>query len=79
MRFGGGAPLEVARGARPRSAAGERRLGGTGRLLVRKSGTEPLIRIMAEGEDEALVAAVVDEIAAAPSRRPGTAAESAAE
>jgi phosphoglucosamine mutase len=29
--------------------------GGKGRLLVRKSGTEPLVRIMAEGDDEALV------------------------
>src|SRR5579885_2106152 len=45
-------------------AAGEKRLGNAGRLLVRKSGTEPLIRIMAEGEDEELVAAVVEEIAA---------------
>ena len=30
--------------------------------MIRKSGTEPLIRVMAEGEDEALVAEVVDEI-----------------
>jgi phosphoglucosamine mutase len=44
---------------------GENRLAGTGRLLIRKSGTEPLIRVMAEGEDEALVAAVVDDICAA--------------
>jgi len=46
-------------------SAGERRLGKAGRLVVRKSGTEPLIRIMAEGEDERLVATIVDEIAAA--------------
>jgi phosphoglucosamine mutase len=46
-------------------AEGERRLGERGRLLVRKSGTEPLIRIMAEGEDEALVLAVIDAVAAA--------------
>ncbi len=46
-------------------AEGERRLGERGRLLVRKSGTEPLIRIMAESEDEALVASVVDAVAAA--------------
>ncbi len=46
-------------------AAGEARLNGAGRVLIRKSGTEPLIRVMAEGEDESLVAAVVDEIAAA--------------
>jgi len=39
------------------------RLNGTGRLLVRASGTEPLIRIMAEGDDEKLVSQVVKEIA----------------
>jgi phosphoglucosamine mutase len=44
--------------------AGTRDLGESGRLLVRRSGTEPLIRIMAEGEDETLVAAVVDRVAA---------------
>jgi phosphoglucosamine mutase len=43
----------------------ERRLNGAGRLLVRKSGTEPVIRIMAEGEDEKLVRAVVQDIATA--------------
>jgi len=46
-------------------AEGERRLAGTGRLLIRPSGTEPLIRIMAEGEDEELIAAVTSDIAAA--------------
>ena len=40
----------------------EARLDGKGRLLIRKSGTEPLIRVMAEGEDEALVEATVDGI-----------------
>jgi phosphoglucosamine mutase len=59
-------------------AEGERRLGEQGRLLVRKSGTEPLIRIMAEGEDEALVAAVVDAVAAAV-RSAGGAGQRAAE
>ncbi|PKU26447.1 phosphoglucosamine mutase [Telmatospirillum siberiense] len=43
---------------------GERRLAGSGRLLIRKSGTEPLIRVMAEGEDETLIAQVVDDIIA---------------
>jgi phosphoglucosamine mutase len=46
-------------------AAGEGKLKGLGRLLIRKSGTEPLIRVMAEAEDEALMRAVVDEIAGA--------------
>ncbi len=64
VRFAGGAPLE-ATVVKEVISAGERRLGKAGRLVVRKSGTEPLIRIMAEGEDEKLVAAIVDEIAAA--------------
>ncbi|HWD28256.1 MAG TPA: phosphoglucosamine mutase [Rhizomicrobium sp.] len=45
--------------------AGEARLNGSGRLLVRKSGTEPVIRVMAEGDDEALVRAVVGDIVSA--------------
>jgi phosphoglucosamine mutase len=45
--------------------AGEAELTGRGRLLIRKSGTEPLIRVMAEGDDEALVVRVVAEIAKA--------------
>ena len=64
VRFGGGAPLDAA-SVKAAISAGERRLGAAGRLVVRKSGTEPLIRIMAEGEDAALVTAIVDEIAAA--------------
>ncbi|MDO8606810.1 MAG: phosphoglucosamine mutase, partial [Phaeospirillum sp.] len=43
-------------------AAGEDKLAGQGRLLIRKSGTEPLIRVMAEGEDQDQVTAVVDDI-----------------
>ncbi len=77
VRFGGGAPLEAPR-VKTAIAEGEGRLKGCGRLLVRKSGTEPLIRIMAEGEDETLVAAVVEEIAAAV-REAGAAATRAAE
>lgn len=45
-------------------ARAEDRLNGKGRLLVRKSGTEPLIRVMAEGEDETMVRSLVDELAA---------------
>jgi phosphoglucosamine mutase len=59
-------------------SAGQTRLGAQGRLLVRKSGTEPLIRIMAEGEDKMLVASVVEDIAAALAAA-GHAEESAAE
>ncbi len=44
-------------------AAGERALGEGGRLLIRKSGTEPVVRVMAEGEDEKTVGEVVDSIA----------------
>ncbi|HZG09037.1 MAG TPA: phosphoglucosamine mutase [Allosphingosinicella sp.] len=61
VRFGGGAPLE-ADSVKCAIADAEARLAGTGRLVIRKSGTEPLIRVMAEGEDEALVEEVVDSI-----------------
>jgi phosphoglucosamine mutase len=46
-------------------AEAEKRLSGSGRILVRASGTEPLIRVMAEGDDEALVHQLVSEIAGA--------------
>ncbi|MEL6217978.1 MAG: phosphoglucosamine mutase, partial [Pseudomonadota bacterium] len=45
-------------------AEGERALGQTGRLVIRKSGTEPLIRVMGESEDPALLEQVVDGICA---------------
>ncbi|MBI4184441.1 MAG: phosphoglucosamine mutase [Proteobacteria bacterium] len=64
VRFNGVSPLDRA-SVKKAIGAGEHRLGGNGRLLVRKSGTEPVIRVMAEGEDGALVGAVVDEVAAA--------------
>jgi phosphoglucosamine mutase len=64
VRFGGGAPLE-APAVKAAIAAGEAALAGQGRILIRKSGTEPLIRVMAEGEDAALVAQVVDTICTA--------------
>lgn len=41
---------------------GEKKLGEKGRLLIRKSGTEPLIRVMAEGEDKILVENIVNDI-----------------
>ena len=64
VRFNGGAPLENA-GVRKCIASAERELEGRGRLLIRKSGTEPLIRVMAEGDDAALVERLVDDICAA--------------
>ncbi|MGZ3375090.1 MAG: phosphoglucosamine mutase [Phenylobacterium sp.] len=64
VRFGGGKPLEDA-SVQGAIAEAEQRLNGCGRLLVRASGTEPLIRIMAEGDDEKLVSQVVREVAGA--------------
>ena len=62
VRFAAGArPLEEDR-VRAAIAEAEARLAGSGRLLIRKSGTEPLIRVMAECEDEALLARIVDEV-----------------
>ena len=52
-------------------AASEARLTGKGRLLIRKSGTEPLIRVMAECEDRGLLAEVVDEIVFAVQKAAG--------
>ena len=54
----------AARGRQRRSAiaAAEAELEGRGRLVIRKSGTEPLIRVMAEGDDPALVERLVDDI-----------------
>jgi phosphoglucosamine mutase len=46
-------------------AEGRARLGQTGRLVIRESGTEPVIRVMAESDDEGLVDAVVKDIATA--------------
>ena len=64
VRFAAGKPLEDA-GVKAVIAEAEARLNGAGRLVVRASGTEPLIRIMAEGDDEKLVSQVVKEIAGA--------------
>ncbi|MGE0407993.1 MAG: phosphoglucosamine mutase [Amphiplicatus sp.] len=61
VRFKGASPLENP-AVREAIKAGEARLGQLGRVLVRKSGTEPLIRVMAEGEDEKRVKEVVADI-----------------
>ncbi|MDP3400759.1 MAG: phosphoglucosamine mutase, partial [Brevundimonas sp.] len=64
VRYAAGKPMESAT-VKAAIAEGEARLKGQGRVLVRKSGTEKLIRVMAEGDDEALVRSVVDDICAA--------------
>jgi phosphoglucosamine mutase len=63
VRFGGGAdPLQTAEVKQAVTAA-EEELGNRGRVLLRKSGTEPLIRVMVEGESETLVVALANKIA----------------
>ena len=61
VRYRNGSPLELDP-VKHAIRAAELKLGSTGRLLVRKSGTETLIRVMAEGEDEARVAEVVGDV-----------------
>ena len=70
VRFNGTAPLEQEEVQRAIRAA-ETILGAGGRLLIRKSGTEPVIRVMAEGEDEALVGRAVAEVVRAVERVAG--------
>ena len=64
VRYTSGKPLETA-GVKAAIADAEARLAGVGRLLVRPSGTEKLIRVMAEGDDARLVKSVVADVAAA--------------
>ena len=61
VRFGGGDPLADTQ-VQAAIAEGEAMLAGKGRLVIRASGTEPLIRVMAEGDDAGEVEAVVDMI-----------------
>ena len=64
VRYGvGQTPLEAA-SVQSAIADAETKLVGKGRLLIRKSGTEPLVRVMAECEDADLLAQVVDGIVA---------------
>ena len=58
VRFQGSSPLRDP-GVRAAIADAEATLAPGGRLLMRESGTEPVVRVMAEGEDEALVHRVV--------------------
>lgn len=61
VRFAGGKPLDDAH-VKAAIADGEATLAGRGRLVIRASGTEPLIRVMAEGDDATQVECVVDSI-----------------
>ena len=61
VRYGDGEPLESPL-VRRAIHDGEVRLGAVGRLVIRKSGTEPVIRVMAESEDEDLIDSVVKEV-----------------
>jgi phosphoglucosamine mutase len=61
VRYKNGKPLENA-AVRSAIASAEKKLGRGGRLIVRPSGTEPVIRVMGEGDDKVLVEAVVDDV-----------------
>jgi phosphoglucosamine mutase len=61
VKFKSGKPLEDNQVCKMIADA-EARLGNSGRLVIRPSGTEPLIRVMAEGDDERLVRTIVDEL-----------------
>src|ERR1700681_2945374 len=61
VHYRSGKPLENA-GVRSAIADAEHRLTGHGRLVVRPSGTEPVIRVMGEGDDKAMVEEIVDGI-----------------
>jgi phosphoglucosamine mutase len=65
--YANGAPLEH-EAVKSAIDAGKVRLGRNGRLVIRPSGTEPVIRVMAEGDDESLVHQVVGDIAEAVRR-----------
>ena len=64
VRYAHGKPLENAK-VRSAIKSGEKRLNGHGRLIVRPSGTEPVIRVMGEGDDQTVVEEIVDGIVAA--------------
>jgi len=61
VRYKSGKPLEDSK-VKTVIASAEKRLDGHGRLVVRSSGTEPVIRVMGEGDDRSLVESAVDDI-----------------
>ena len=72
VRFEGANPLDDAK-VKAAVEAGKDRLGKGGRLLIRPSGTEPVIRVMAEGDDRGLITGVVNDIVASIVRQGATA------
>ena len=66
--YSGANPLETL-AVRKVITEAEKKLGEHGRLVIRPSGTEPVIRVMAQGDDEDLIAAVVEDIAEAVRRK----------
>ncbi|MGF7162205.1 phosphoglucosamine mutase [Rhodoligotrophos appendicifer] len=73
VRYSNGNPLEASV-VKAAIDAGTERLGSSGRVVIRASGTEPVIRVMAEGDDETIVRAVVDEITSVVKQTAATAA-----
>ncbi len=67
VRYANGKPLEDTR-VRAAIEGAKEKLGKGGRLVIRPSGTEPVIRVMAEGDDEGLVTTVVGDICEAVQR-----------
>jgi phosphoglucosamine mutase len=67
VRFNGGRPLEHEAVVKAIAAA-TARLGSTGRLVIRPSGTEPVIRVMAEADDRTLVDSLIAEVCDAVAR-----------
>ena len=63
VRLNDGNPM-AAKSVKAAIKIGEHKLAGKGRVLIRNSGTEPLVRVMAEGEDDTIVKTVVDDIVA---------------
>jgi phosphoglucosamine mutase len=63
VRYAGASPLRLAH-IQEAIATASTRLENKGRVLIRASGTEPLIRVMAEGEDPALIQTIVEELCA---------------
>ena len=61
VRLNGGKPLEVKR-VQDAIEEAKQRLHNSGRIVIRASGTEPLIRVMAEGDDQGLVEDIVNEL-----------------